>query len=119
MAMPPPSAVSPMEPLLVECRKVIVGQNLLLNRLLVALLCRGHVLLEGLPGLAKTRTIKTLAGASRMIFRRIQFTPDLLPSDVVGTLIFDPKNLTFTPKRGPIFANLLLADEINRAPSKV
>lgn len=119
MFMPPPNTVSPMEPLLVECRKVIVGQNLLLNRLLVALLCRGHVLLEGLPGLAKTRTIKTLAGASRMLFRRIQFTPDLLPSDVIGTLIFDPKNLTFTPKRGPVFANLLLADEINRAPSKV
>ncbi len=117
--MPPTATVSPMEPLLVECRKVIVGQNHLLNRLVVALLCRGHVLLEGLPGLAKTRTIKTLAGASRMIFRRIQFTPDLLPSDVVGTLIFDPKNLTFMPKKGPVFANLLLADEINRAPSKV
>ena len=117
--MPPTATVSPMEPLLAECRKVIVGQNHLLNRLVVALLCRGHVLLEGLPGLAKTRTIKTLAGASRMIFRRIQFTPDLLPSDVVGTLIFDPKNLTFTPKKGPVFANLLLADEINRAPSKV
>jgi MoxR-like ATPase len=108
-----------LEPLLAECRKVIVGQSQLLNRLLVALLCRGHVLLEGLPGLAKTRTIKTLAAASRTSFRRIQFTPDLLPSDVVGTLIFDPKQLTFTPKRGPIFANLLLADEINRAPSKV
>ena len=108
-----------LEPLLAECRKVIVGQTLLLNRLLVALLCRGHVLLEGLPGLAKTRTIKTLASASHTSFRRIQFTPDLLPSDVVGTLIFDPKQLTFTPKRGPIFANLLLADEINRAPSKV
>jgi len=108
-----------LEPLLVECRKVIVGQPLLLNRLLVALLCRGHVLLEGLPGLAKTRTIKTLAAASHTAFRRIQFTPDLLPSDVVGTLIFDPKQLSFTPKRGPIFTNLLLADEINRAPSKV
>ncbi len=108
-----------LEPLLAECRKVIVGQPQLLNRLLVALLCRGHVLLEGLPGLAKTRTIKTLASASHTSFRRIQFTPDLLPSDVVGTLIFDPKQLTFTPKRGPIFANLVLADEINRAPSKV
>ncbi|HNX94543.1 MAG TPA: MoxR family ATPase [Holophaga sp.] len=109
----------PLEALLHECRKVIVGQPLLLNRLLVALLCRGHVLLEGLPGLAKTRTIKTLASASHMAFRRIQFTPDLLPSDVVGTLVFDPRNLTFSPKKGPIFANLLLADEINRAPSKV
>ena len=111
--------VHSLEPLLAECRKVIVGQPQLLNRLLVALLCRGHVLLEGLPGLAKTRTIKTLASASHTSFRRIQFTPDLLPSDVVGTLIFDPKQLTFTPKRGPIFANLVLADEINRAPSKV
>jgi len=109
----------PLEALLHECRKVIVGQPLLLNRLLVALLCRGHVLLEGLPGLAKTRTIKTLASATDMIFHRIQFTPDLLPSDVVGTLVFDPRGLTFTPKKGPIFANLLLADEINRAPSKV
>jgi len=110
---------SPLEALLHECRKVIVGQPLLLNRLLVALLCRGHVLLEGLPGLAKTRTIKTLAAGSHMSFHRIQFTPDLLPSDVVGTLVFDPRNLTFTPKKGPVFANLLLADEINRAPSKV
>ena len=110
---------SPLDPLLHECRKVIVGQNLLLNRLLVALLCRGHVLLEGLPGLAKTRTVKTLAQASHLLFHRIQFTPDLLPSDVSGTLIFDPRQLSFTPKKGPIFANLLLADEINRAPSKV
>ena len=108
-----------LEPLLAECRKVIVGQSLLLNRLLVALLCRGHVLLEGLPGLAKTRTVKTLAAASHLSFRRIQFTPDLLPSDVVGTLVFDPRHLTFSPKRGPVFANLVLADEINRAPSKV
>jgi MoxR-like ATPase len=114
-----PVAAQPMDGLLAECRKVIVGQPTLLNRLLVALLCRGHVLLEGLPGLAKTRTIKTLAGATGMSFKRIQFTPDLLPSDVVGTLIFDPKALTFTPKKGPIFANLVLADEINRAPSKV
>ena len=114
-----PTSAHALDPLLAECRKVIVGQTLLLNRLLVALLCRGHVLLEGLPGLAKTRTIKTLAAASHTSFRRIQFTPDLLPSDVVGTLIFDPKQLTFTPKRGPIFANLVLADEINRAPSKV
>ncbi len=117
--MPSQPAVHPLEALLHECRKVIVGQPLLLNRLVVALLCRGHVLLEGLPGLAKTRTIKTLAAASHLGFRRIQFTPDLLPSDVVGTLVFDPKALTFTPKKGPVFTNLLLADEINRAPSKV
>jgi MoxR-like ATPase len=109
----------PLSSLLHECRKVIVGQPLVLERLLVALLVPGHVLLEGLPGLAKTRTIKTLGAASRMSFRRIQFTPDLLPSDVVGTLVFDPRNLTFSPRIGPIFTNLLLADEINRAPSKV
>ena len=108
-----------LDALLHECRKVIVGQPALLNRMTVALLCRGHVLLEGLPGLAKTRTIKTLAAASHLAFRRVQFTPDLLPSDVVGTLVFDPRGLTFTPKKGPVFANLLLADEINRAPSKV
>ncbi len=112
-------ALHPLDALLTECRKVIVGQPQLLQRLLVAVLCRGHVLLEGLPGLAKTRSIKTLASATRMAFRRIQFTPDLLPSDVVGTLVFDPKSLAFTPKKGPIFANLVLADEINRAPSKV
>ncbi|MBK8725230.1 MAG: MoxR family ATPase [Holophagaceae bacterium] len=117
--MPAQTSTHPLEALLQECRKVIVGQPILLNRLLVAVLCRGHVLLEGLPGLAKTRTIKTLAAASHLAFRRIQFTPDLLPSDVVGTLVFDPKALTFTPKKGPVFTNLLLADEINRAPSKV
>lgn len=125
MAHPHPShsahqqTQGPLQALLNECRKVIVGQPHLLNRLMLALLCRGHVLLEGLPGLAKTRTIKTLAHATHMDFRRIQFTPDLLPSDVVGTLVFDPRNLSFSPKKGPIFANLLLADEINRAPSKV
>jgi len=107
---PPMTAAAspkPLDALLHECRKVIVGQPLLLNRLLVALLVPGHVLLEGLPGLAKTRTIKTLAAASHLGFRRIQFTPDLLPSDVVGTLVFDPRTLTFSPKKGPIFANLL------------
>ncbi len=115
----PTTSPRPLDALLTEVRKVIVGQPGVLDRLLVALLCRGHVLLEGLPGLAKTRTIRTLADASHLAFRRIQFTPDLLPSDVVGTLIFDPKALSFTPKKGPIFTNLLLADEINRAPSKV
>lgn len=117
--MAPSTAQHPMDTLLRECQKVIVGQPKLLNRILVALLVPGHVLLEGLPGLAKTRAVKALAAASHMHFRRIQFTPDLLPSDVVGTLVFDPRNLTFSPKKGPIFANLLLADEINRAPSKV
>jgi MoxR-like ATPase len=114
-----PASHLPLDPLLQECRKVIVGQPQLLQRLLVALLAPGHVLLEGLPGLAKTRTIKTLAAATHLAFRRVQFTPDLLPSDVVGTLVFDPRNLTFSPRKGPVFANLLLADEINRAPSKV
>jgi MoxR-like ATPase len=113
------STSKPLEPLLHECRKVIVGQPHLLQRLLVALLVPGHVLLEGLPGLAKTRTVKTLAAASHLSFRRVQFTPDLLPSDVVGTLVFDPRSLSFSPRKGPVFANLLLADEINRAPSKV
>jgi MoxR-like ATPase len=108
-----------VEKVISECRKVIVGQEGLLGRLVLALLCRGHVLLEGLPGLAKTRAVKTLGQATRLLFRRVQFTPDLLPSDVTGTLIYDPRNLTFTPRKGPIFANLLLADEINRAPSKV
>jgi len=109
----------PLDPLLQECRKVIVGQDQLLHRLLVALLVPGHVLLEGLPGLAKTRTVRTLAAASHLQFRRVQFTPDLLPSDVVGTQVFDPRTLSFSPRKGPVFANLLLADEINRAPSKV
>ena len=116
MAAPAPK---PLDPLLQECRKVIVGQPHLLNRLLVALLVPGHVLLEGLPGLAKTRAVRTLGAASHLAFRRVQFTPDLLPSDVMGTLVFDPRSLTFTPRKGPVFANLLLADEINRAPSKV
>jgi MoxR-like ATPase len=117
--MSPDAQPKPLDALLHECRKVIVGQPKVLERLLAALLVPGHVLLEGLPGLAKTRTIKTLGAASHLVFRRIQFTPDLLPSDVVGTLVFDPRNLTFSPRIGPIFANLLLADEINRAPSKV
>jgi MoxR-like ATPase len=119
MATASATTSTPLQALLHECRKVIVGQPLLLNRLLLALLCRGHVLLEGLPGLAKTRSIKTLGQATSLLFHRIQFTPDLLPSDVMGTLVFNPRDLTFTPKKGPIFANLLLADEINRAPSKV
>ena len=114
-----PAPTHALEPLLAECRKVIVGQSRLLDRLLVALLCRGHVLLEGLPGLAKTRTVKTLAAASHLSFRRIQFTPDLLPGDITGSLIYDPVKGTYSTRKGPIFSNLVLADEINRAPSKV
>lgn len=101
-----------------EASKVIVGQTTLLERLLMALLCDGHVLLEGLPGLAKTLTIKTIADIFHAKFQRIQFTPDLLPADLVGTMIFNQKTGEFTPKKGPIFTNLLLADEINRAPAK-
>ncbi|HAR44206.1 MAG TPA: ATPase [Bdellovibrionales bacterium] len=102
-----------------EASKVIVGQKILIERLLMALLCDGHVLLEGLPGLAKTLTIKTLADIIHCDFKRLQFTPDLLPSDLVGTMIFNQKTGDFTPKKGPIFTNLVLADEINRAPAKV
>lgn len=102
-----------------ETSKVIVGQRTLLERLVLALLCDGHVLLEGLPGLAKTLTIKTLADVIHGQFSRIQFTPDLLPADLVGTMIFNQKTGEFTPKKGPVFSNLVLADEINRAPAKV
>lgn len=102
-----------------ETSKVIVGQRVLLERLVLALLCDGHVLLEGLPGLAKTLTIKTLAEVIHGQFSRIQFTPDLLPADLVGTMIFNQKTGEFTPKKGPVFSNLVLADEINRAPAKV
>jgi MoxR-like ATPase len=102
-----------------ETSKVVVGQKILIERLLMALLCDGHVLLEGLPGLAKTLTIKTLADVIHADFQRIQFTPDLLPADLVGTMIFNQKTGEFTPKKGPIFTNLVLADEINRAPAKV
>jgi MoxR-like ATPase len=102
-----------------ELRKRIVGQQAMIDRLLVALLTGGHVLLEGVPGLAKTLTIKTLSQALDITFKRLQFTPDLLPADLIGTLIFDQRNATFAPRKGPIFANLILADEINRAPAKV
>jgi MoxR-like ATPase len=105
--------------LISEIKKVIVGQDYLLNRLLVGLLAGGHILVEGVPGLAKTLSIKTLAQAMHTKFQRIQFTPDLLPADLVGTLIYNPKEGTFTTKKGPIFANIILADEINRAPAKV
>ncbi len=102
-----------------EIGKVIVGQDEVLDRILVALIAGGHVLLEGVPGLAKTLTIKTLAACLNAAFSRIQFTPDLLPADLTGTLILDPKTGDFKPRKGPIFANLVLADEINRAPAKV
>jgi MoxR-like ATPase len=102
-----------------EIGKVIVGQDDALERILVALIAGGHVLLEGVPGLAKTLTIKTLASCVSAQFSRIQFTPDLLPADLTGTLILDPKTGNFTTRKGPIFANLVLADEINRAPAKV
>jgi MoxR-like ATPase len=102
-----------------EIGKVIVGQRAMTERLLIALLADGHVLLEGVPGLAKTLTVSTLSTLIDAKFRRLQFTPDLLPADLIGTLIFDPKNSDFRPKKGPIFANIILADEINRAPAKV
>jgi MoxR-like ATPase len=102
-----------------EIGKVIVGQAELIERLLIALLCNNHVLIEGVPGLAKTLTITTLAKTIQASFQRIQFTPDLLPGDLMGTLIYNPKTGDFTTRKGPIFANIILADEINRAPAKV
>ncbi len=102
-----------------EVNKVMVGQERLLDRMLIALITNGHILLEGVPGLAKTTAVKTLAQALGLQFRRISFTPDLLPADVIGTMIYNPKEGTFAPKQGPVFTNLLLADEINRAPAKV
>src|SRR5213080_5564594 len=98
---------------------VVVGQKYLVDRLLLGLLANGHLLLEGVPGLAKTLTVKTLAGCIRTGFQRIQFTPDLLPADLIGTLIYNPRTGEFTTKHGPLFSNLILADEINRAPAKV
>jgi MoxR-like ATPase len=102
-----------------EVRKALIGQDVMLSRLLIALLTGGHVLLEGVPGLAKTTAIKALAAAIHCKFNRIQFTPDLLPADLIGTLIYNPREGAFSTRKGPIFANLVLADEINRAPSKV
>jgi MoxR-like ATPase len=102
-----------------EIRKVIVGQQYLVDRLLVGLLCRGHLLIEGVPGLAKTLAVKTLAEVVDIRFQRIQFTPDLLPADLLGTLVYDQRTGDFVPRQGPIFTQLLLADEINRAPAKV
>jgi MoxR-like ATPase len=102
-----------------EVGRAVIGQEAVVDRLVIALLIRGHVLVEGLPGLAKTLVVKTLASAIDATFKRIQFTPDLLPADITGTQIFDPAGRTFTARLGPIFANLVLADEINRAPAKV
>ena len=105
--------------LLIEINKVIVGQKYMLERLLIGLLGKGHILLEGVPGLAKTLAINTISQAVKGTFSRIQFTPDLLPADVVGTMIYNIKQNDFSIKKGPIFANFVLADEINRAPAKV
>ncbi|MDP8249155.1 MAG: AAA family ATPase [Candidatus Tritonobacter lacicola] len=102
-----------------EIRKVIVGQQYLIDRLLIGLLANGHVLIEGVPGLAKSMSVMVLSMAINTKFQRIQFTPDLLPADLIGTLVYNPKTGDFTTKKGPIFANLILADEINRAPAKV
>lgn len=105
--------------IMAEIEKVIVGQKNLIEKILVGLLCEGHLLLEGLPGLAKTTAVKTLAAAIKTSFQRIQFTPDLLPADILGTQIYRPNSGTFEIKKGPIFHNIILADEINRAPAKV
>src|SRR5947207_638116 len=108
-----------LAPLYQQIEKVIVGQRTLMDRLLIGLMTGGHILLEGVPGLAKTLAVRTLARGLRLNFHRIQFTPDLLPADVVGTQIYNPRTGEFSIKKGPIFANLVLADEINRAPAKV
>ncbi len=111
--------IATIEGILLESQKVIVGQRYLLERLLVGLLANGHILLEGVPGLAKTTAVKTLASTLQANFRRIQFTPDMLPADLTGTLIYEQHTGNFKVKKGPIFANIILADEINRAPAKV
>lgn len=113
------AASSWVKPLRQEMSRVLIGQHELVDRLLIALLTNSHVLLEGVPGLAKTLAVRTLASSLQAKFQRIQFTPDLLPADVIGTMVYHPKDGTFTPRLGPIFANLVLADEINRAPAKV
>ena len=123
--LPPPTAdelsrlAAPLKTLTARIGTVVVGQEAMVRGLLIGLLTGGHVLLEGVPGLAKTLTVSTLARSIDATFKRIQFTPDLLPADLVGTLIYNPREGTFTPRKGPVFANLVLADEINRAPAKV
>src|SRR3954463_16297341 len=114
-----PASAGPIEKVLYEVKKTIVGQDALLERLLVALLASGHVLVEGVPGLAKTLAVKSLAGAIGGQFNRVQFTPDLVPADLVGTRIYHQRSGEFQVSLGPVFTNLLLADEINRAPAKV
>jgi MoxR-like ATPase len=112
-------ASAKLRTMLLEVKKVIVGQDLMLERMVVALLSRGHILIEGVPGLAKTLAIKTMAEAIGASFKRVQFTPDLVPSDLIGTRIYNPKEAKFEVELGPLFANLILADEINRAPAKI
>ncbi len=119
MSEPAESTATLMERILYEAKRVVVGQDRFLERVLVAMLAQGHLLVEGVPGLAKTLTVKTLARTVRGSFKRIQFTPDLVPSDLVGTRIYNQKSGEFGTSLGPVFANLLLADEINRAPAKV
>jgi MoxR-like ATPase len=119
MSSNPPESATLMERVLYEVKRVVVGQDRFLERVMVALLAQGHLLVEGVPGLAKTLTVKTLAASIRGSFRRIQFTPDLVPADLVGTRFFNQKTGEFGTSLGPVFANLLLADEINRAPAKV
>ena len=102
-----------------EVKKVVVGQDRMINRLLIGLFTNGHILLEGVPGLAKTLTVNTLAKVLHLDFKRIQFTPDLLPSDLIGTMIYNQQEASFEVKKGPIFANIILADEVNRSPAKV
>ena len=108
-----------VDDLMAEIGRVIVGQRYMVERLLIGLLAAGHVLIEGVPGLAKTLTVSSLAGAIGTGFQRIQFTPDLLPADLLGTLIYNQKDGSFSIKKGPIFSNIILADEINRSPAKV
>lgn len=108
-----------LEALMLEIGKVIVGQKYLIERLLIGLLADGHVLVEGVPGLAKTRTVKTLSDTLQTTFHRLQFTPDMLPADLLGTLVYDQRSGAFSVRKGPVFANIILADEINRAPAKV
>lgn len=112
-------ASSFVSPLMTEINKVVIGQKYLVERLIIGLLANGHVLLEGVPGLAKTLSVKTLATAIKVKFSRLQFTPDMLPADVIGTQIYNPQSGAFSTRQGPVFANLVLADEINRAPAKV
>ncbi len=114
-----PSDASVTAAVVHEVAKRVVGQEAMVERLLIGLLTGGHILLEGVPGLAKTLAVKTLAETIRVSFQRIQFTPDLLPADIIGTMVFDQKTSEFHAKRGPLFANVVLADEINRAPAKV